>query len=402
MTVPGGVGSVEFCVSKAFFEVNHCDPAWDILDGSAFRRFFQRSDQEFISKGRSMKGSIRVGLVGYGMASKRFHAPLITAQEGFSLVAVASRDADKVHADWPSVPVESTPQALFARDDIDLVVIPTPNATHYSLVSEALAAGKHVVVDKPFTVTLDEARKLCDQAAKAKRLLSVFHNRRWDSDFLTVRNLIDSQSLGRIVHFESHFDRFRPDVAQRWREDPAPGAGAWFDLGSHLLDQALVLFGTPEAISLDLACQREGAKVDDYFHAVLRYRECRVILHGGTLVSAPGARFTVHGTRASYVKHGLDPQEDMLKRGDRLPSPHWGEDWRHGMMTIGQVREGIQPELHEVPTLPGNYLAYYAGVRDAIRSGSPLPVTAEAALEVIRVLEAGIQSAESGQFVSLA
>ncbi|WP_110657370.1 oxidoreductase [Salinicola halimionae] len=348
-----------------------------------------------------MKGSIRVGLVGYGMASKRFHAPLITAQDGLSLVAVASRDADKVHADWPSVPVEPTPQALLARDDIDLVVIPTPNATHYPLVSEALAAGKHVVVDKPFTVTADEARKLCDQAVEAKRLLSVFHNRRWDADFLTVRDLIDSQSLGKIVHFESHFDRFRPEVAQRWREEPAPGAGAWFDLGSHLLDQSLVLFGTPESISLDLSCQREGAKVDDYFHAVLRYGESRVILHGGTLVSTPGARFTVHGTRASYVKHGLDPQEDMLKRGDRQPSPQWGEDWRHGLMTIGQVREGGQPELHEIPTLPGDYLAYYAGVRDAIQGTAPLPVTAEAALDVMRMLEAGIQSAETGQVVRL-
>ncbi|WP_110643864.1 oxidoreductase [Salinicola sp. CPA57] len=348
-----------------------------------------------------MKESIRVGLVGYGMAGKRFHAPLISAQEGLSLVAVASRDADKVHVDWPSVPVEPTPQALFARDDIDLVVIPTPNATHYPLVSEALAAGKHVVVDKPFTVTADEARQLCEQAADAKRLLSVFHNRRWDADFLTVRQLIDTRSLGRIVHFESHFDRYRPEVAQRWREDPVPGAGAWFDLGSHLLDQSLVLFGMPDAISLDLACQREGAKVDDYFHAVLRYQECRVILHGGTLVSVPGPRFTVHGTRASYVKHGLDPQEDMLKRGDRLPSPYWGEDWRHGMMTVGQVREGIQPELHEVATLPGDYLAYYAGVRDAIQNGVPLPVTAEDALTVMRMLEAGIRSAESGQVVTL-
>lgn len=348
-----------------------------------------------------MKGPIRVGLIGYGMAGKRFHAPLITAQEGLSLTAVASRDADKVHADWPSVPVEPTPQALLARDDIDLVVIPTPNATHYSLVSDALAAGKHVVVDKPFTVTVDEARRLCDEASQAGRLLSVFHNRRWDADFLTVRDLIDSQALGRVVHFESHFDRFRTDVAQRWREDPAPGAGAWFDLGSHLVDQSLVLFGMPESIFLDLACQREGAKVDDYFHAILRYRECRVVLHAGTLVSSPGARFTVHCTRASYIKYGLDPQEDMLKRGDRLPSPRWGEDWRHGMLTIGQVREGSQPELHEVPTLPGDYLAYYGGVRDAITGHGPLPVSAEEALDVMRVIDAGIQSAEMERVVEL-
>lgn len=348
-----------------------------------------------------MKETIRVGLVGYGMASKRFHAPLITAQEGLSLEAITSRDADKVHADWPDVPVESTPEALMARDDIDLVVIPTPNATHYALVSEALAAGKHVVVDKPFTVSVTEAEQLCVQAAEAKRLLSVFHNRRWDADFLTVRNLIDGQSLGQVVHFESHFDRFRPQVVQRWREEPAPGAGAWFDLGAHLVDQALALFGRPESIWLDLASQRDGARVDDYFHAVLRYAAMRVVLHAGTLVAAPGARFTIHGTKASYIKHGLDPQEDMLKRGDLLPFPHWGEDWRHGMLTVGLVQEGDQPELREVPTLPGNYLGYYAGVRDAILGRAPLPVTAEEALEVMRLLEAGVRSAESGQVVAL-
>lgn len=348
-----------------------------------------------------MRGTIGVGLVGYGMASKRFHAPLIQAQEGLSLMAVASSDPGKVGADWPNVPVEPTPQALFARSDIDLVVIPTPNATHYALVSEALAAGKHVVVDKPFTVTVEEAEQLCTQAAEAERLLTVFHNRRWDADFLTVRQLIDDQALGEVVHFESHFDRYRPDVAQRWREDPAPGGGVWFDLGSHLLDQALVLFGRPESIWLDLASQRKGARVDDYFHAVLRYGERRVILHGGTLVSTPGARFAVHGTRASYIKHGLDPQEGMLKRGDRKPSPRWGEDWRHGVLTTGQAGDGIQPELHEVPTLPGDYLAYYAGVRDAILGRGSLPVTAESALEVMRLLEAGRQSAESGQVVAL-
>ncbi len=348
-----------------------------------------------------MKGTIRVGLVGYGMASKRFHAPLIAAQEGLSLVAIASRDSAKVRADWPDVPVEASPEALYARDDIDLVVIPTPNATHYPLVSQALAAGKHVVVDKPFTVSVDEAEKLCLQAIEAKRLLSVFHNRRWDGDFLTVRNLIDSQALGRVVHFESHFDRYRPEIPTRWRESPGPGAGLWFDLGSHLLDQALVLFGRPQSIWLDLAEQRDGAQVDDYFHAVLRYDQRRVVLHAGTLVAAAGARFTVHGSRASYIKHGLDPQEDMLKRGDRLPTPHWGEDWRHGMLTIGQVREGGQPELHEVPTLPGDYLAYYTGVRDAILGRAPLPVTAEAALEVMRLLEAGVESARSGQAVAI-
>ncbi|WP_110686869.1 oxidoreductase [Salinicola aestuarinus] len=348
-----------------------------------------------------MKGAIRVGLIGYGMASKRFHAPLIMAQEGLTLVSVSSSDADKVRMDWPALSVEASPEALLARDDIDLVVIPTPNATHYTLVKAALEVGKHVVVDKPFTVTVAEAEELCLLAATQKLWLSVFHNRRWDADFLTVRNLIDCRTLGDVVHFESHFDRFRPEVAQRWREEPAPGSGIWFDLGAHLLDQSLVLFGRPDAITLDLANQRDGAQVDDYFHAVLRYGNHRVVLHAGSLVAAPSARFTLHGTQGSYVKYGLDPQEAMLQRGDRLPSPHWGEDWRHGMLTIGQVREGCQPELHEIPTLPGDYLAFYSGVRDAILGRGPLPVTAESALDVMRLLEAGIQSAETGSRVDI-
>lgn len=218
-----------------------------------------------------MSDNIRVGLIGYGYASKTFHAPLIAGTPGMMLAAVSSSDATKVHADWPSVPVVSEPKHLFNDPNIDLIVIPTPNDTHFPLAKAALEAGKHVIVDKPFTVTLSQARELDALAKGLGRLLSVFHNRRWDSDFLTVKTLLSEGTLGEILFFESHFDRFRPQVRNRWREQAGPGSGIWYDLAPHLLDQAVNLFGLPVSMTVDLAQLRPGAQTTDYFHAVLSY-----------------------------------------------------------------------------------------------------------------------------------
>ena len=339
---------------------------------------------------------LRVGLIGYGYASKTFHAPLIAGVPGLELVAVSSSDAAKVHADWPALPVEPDAPPLIARNDVDLVIVPTPNDTHHALAKAALLAAKHVVVDKPFTVTLAEAQEL-DALARAKgRVLSVFHNRRWDADFLTLQGLLGSGLLGRVVHFESHFDRYRPLVRARWREQATGGGGLWYDLGPHLLDQALQLFGLPEAIWLDLALQRDGARTDDYFHAQLRYGGLhdglRVILHASALVPAVGPRFTVHGTRGSFVKHGLDPQEDRLKAGARPRLEalgDWGHDPHDGWLTLP---ESATEAAQQRPTLPGNYLAYYAAVRDAILRGTPNPVPALQAMQVMALIEAGLHS----------
>lgn len=341
---------------------------------------------------------LSVGIVGYGFATKVFHAPLIVGVPGLKLAAISSSDAAKVGADWPDIPVEATPEALFLRPDIDLVVIPTPNETHFPLARAALAAGKHVVVDKPFTVTLGDARTLRDEAAQTGRLLSVFHNRRWDADFLTLRKVIDSGELGRIVHFESHFDRYRPDVRARWREQAVPGSGLWYDLGSHLLDQTLQLFGLPEAISLDLAQQRNVTEVDDWFHAVLRYGKQRVILHGSALVPVPAARFTVHGNLGSFIKYGLDAQEDVLKAGLRPPAADWGTDPLPAMVSVW--RDGVC-QSHELKCVSGDYPAYYAGVRDAINGVGPNPVTADEAIRVIGLIELGLQSARQGRVLSV-
>lgn len=346
-----------------------------------------------------MSDNIRVGLIGYGYAGKTFHAPLIAGTPGMALAAVSSSDATKVHADWPSVPVVSEPKHLFNDPNIDLIIIPTPNDTHFPLAKAALEAGKHVVVDKPFTVTLSQARELEALAKSLGRLLSVFHNRRWDSDFLTVKRLLSEGTLGEILFFESHFDRFRPHVRNRWREQAGPGSGIWYDLAPHLLDQAVNLFGLPVSMTVDLAQLRPGAQTTDYFHAVLSYPQRRIVLHGTMVAAAESARYIIHGTRGSYVKFGLDPQEDRLKNGERLPQEDWGYDMRDGVVTRVEGEELVEETLL---TIPGNYPAYYAAIRDALNGTGENPVPASQAIQIMELIELGIESAKHRATLCLA
>lgn len=346
-----------------------------------------------------MKQKFTVGVVGFGFASQTFHVPLIQATPNLELVAISSSDADKVHASLPEMAVESKPQALFSRSDIDLVVIPTPNQSHFPLAKAALAAGKHVVVDKPFTVTLSEAKVLRGLADESDRLLSVFHNRRWDSDYLTLKALVESGDLGRLTSLESRFDRFRPEVRDRWREQAQPGGGIWYDLGPHLLDQALELFGMPRGILLDLAVSRDGAQTDDDFVALLDYDERRVTLKASALIAEPTPRFAAHGTKGSYVKYGLDPQEDRLKAGE-TPAPEWGVDTNHGTLrTWDEASQALVAQAH--PTLPGDYLAYYQGIADALAGQAANPVDAGSAIKVMTLLEAGLDSYRQQRWVKL-
>lgn len=346
-----------------------------------------------------MSDSIRVGLIGYGYASKTFHAPLIAGTPGMALAAVSSSDATKVHADWPSVPVVSEPKHLFNDPNIDLIVIPTPNDTHFPLAKAALEAGKHVIVDKPFAVTLSQARELDALAKSFGRVLSVFHNRRWDSDFLTVKALLNEGTLGEILFFESHFDRFRPQVRNRWREQAGPGSGIWYDLAPHLLDQAVNLFGLPVSMTVDLAQLRPGAQTTDYFHAVLSYPQRRIVLHGTMVAAAESARYILHGTRGSFVKFGLDPQEERLKNGERLPQEDWGYDMRDGVVTRVEGEERVEETLL---TIPGNYPAYYAAIRDALNGTGDNPVPASQAIQIMELIELGIESAKHRATLCLA
>ncbi|MDH5833216.1 oxidoreductase [Luteimonas kalidii] len=342
---------------------------------------------------------LNVALVGYGFVGRVFHAPLIATTPGLRLHTVVSRDAAKVHSDWPDARVVADPTHAFADGAIDLVVIAAPNAVHASLAIAALRAGRHVLVDKPFTTSLAEARGVLDVARSAGRLASVFQNRRWDTDFLALRALVESGTLGEMAELHSHFDRFRPQVPDRWRERAGPGAGLWFDLGPHLVDQALQLFGTPLSIQADLATQRADAVVDDWFHVVLRYPRLRVVLHAGALVAANTLRFAAHGTGGSYVKHGLDPQEDALRAGTRPGSPDWGLDRRPGELTT-MGADGPVTQAIDGPR--GDYRACYAAMRDAILGQGEAPVTPAQALAVMQVLDAGVASAASARSIALA
>lgn len=338
---------------------------------------------------------IRVALIGYGYAGKTFHAPLIASTQGLELACIASSRPDDVHADLPAVEVAADPLQAVERDDIDLVVIAAPNAQHAPLAAAALRAGRHVVVDKPFTLTLAEARELRALAKQRERLLSVFHNRRWDSDFLGVKRVIDEGRIGEVVHFESHIDRFRPQVRARWRERAQPGGGIWFDLGPHLIDQALQLFGLPQAVQADLAALRPGAQADDWAHAVLHYPERRVVLHASMLVAGGSARFAAHGTGGSVVKPRIDRQEAQLLAGTRPGDPGWGEDDDALLLYPGDA------PMETLAAPRGDQGRYYAGMRDAIRGLAPPPVTDAQALAVMAVLEAGAQSARDGCVVGI-
>ncbi len=336
-----------------------------------------------------MNDPVNVALLGYGLAGRVFHAPLIASVPGLRLHTVVSRDAGKVHADHPDVRVTASPETAFADPAIELVVIATPNALHAPQARAALAHGKHVVVDKPFATGTAEARMVVDAAARAGRLLSVFHNRRWDADFLTLHRLLQNDALGDIVEFRSHFDRYRPVVQDRWREQDSPGGGLWFDLGPHLADQALQLFGLPDAVCADITTQRPDARVDDCFDVRLRYPRHRVILHAGSLVADHRLRFAVHGTGGSYLKHGLDPQEAQLRGGGVPGSAGWGRDPLPGEK-ISWPDGNMQREI--IDNLPGDYRQYYLGIRNALRDDQPLPVTADEALDVMRILELATES----------
>lgn len=342
---------------------------------------------------------VNLALLGFGYVGRTFHAPLIAHTPGLRLHTVVSRQAEAASAAWPQARVVADAAQAFADPQVDAVVIATPNQTHAPLALAALAQGKHVLVDKPFTLDVAEAQQVLEQAQRVGRIVSVFQNRRWDGDFLGVRALLEAGTLGEIAEFHSHFDRYRPQVGDRWREHALPGSGLWFDLGPHLLDQALQLFGPPHSVQADLALQRTGAQAVDYVHAVLRYPRLRVVLHAGSLVAANGLRFAVHGTGGSYLKHGLDTQEAQLRAGVVPGAPDWGEDPLPGQLHLvgADGTHTVQP----VPAHRGDYRDCYAAFREAVAGRAPAPVDAAQALAVMRLLEAGVRSAATGCSVAL-
>lgn len=324
---------------------------------------------------------VRVGLIGFGLAGASFHAPLIACVEGMELAAIAtSRPTDRFagavrHAD---------PMALIDDDSLDLIVIATPNDSHAPLAQAALAAGRHVVVDKPLATDDEDAVALVQLARGSRRLLSVFQNRRWDSDFLTVERLLRDDALGEILLAELRWDRFRPAIKPGWREEGGPGSGLLNDLGPHMIDQAIRLFGMPDAVAGDVTAQRHGAGVDDYFEVVLRYGARRVTIGSASLVAAPRPRFALHGTKGSFVKYGIDPQEAVLRAGGMPTDSGYGiePDDQWGMLT--DAAGASRPVRSEA----GDWRGYYRAMRDAIRGEGDVPVDPVDAVRALRIIEA--------------
>lgn len=351
-------------------------------------------DRALVERGEDLITPIRVGIVGFGFVSKTFHVPLLRATPGYRIAAVSSRRPAEVLALLPDVDVVADPKALAEHSAVDLVVIASPNQTHAPLAEHAMRAGHNVVVDKPFTVTLEEARHLGAIAAERNVLLSVFQNRRWDSDFLTISDVISKGLLGRVVQFESRIDRFRPEVRDRWREVPGPGAGLLYDLGPHLIDQALLLFGVPDTVQATLSSQRRGASTDDFFQLVLRYGEMVAVLQAGSLVSGGTARFSVHGDKASIVKQKPDIEEDQLRSGVTPGSPDWGADPDDAMLY-----EGATGESRSLPAARGDQRRYYMELRDALHQRSPNLVPPEQGATVMAIIEAALRADREGRRV---
>lgn len=333
---------------------------------------------------------IRTAVIGYGASARIFHLPFIDLDPAFELVAVSSRQAE-LRTDHPHIHHYETGPDLIAATDADLIVITSPNDSHFPLARAALEAGKHVLVEKPIAIRSGEAADLI-RLAEAKGLtLSVFHNRRFDGDFMTLAELVQSGAVGEVQSLESRFDRFRPVAAKRWREAAGLGNGILFDLGPHLIDQALVLFGLPDAITARCRTLREDTEATDWFHLLLHYGDKEVSLHASPFVAAPNLRFALDGTKGSWRIYGLDPQEAARKEG-RLPI---GDSWgKEAPEDYGVLYDGASSR--RVETKAGDYRLYYRALADAILNGAPAPASPRDALAGLRLIELALESSEKG------
>jgi predicted dehydrogenase len=347
-----------------------------------------------------MPDELRVGIVGYGLAGAVFHAPLVAATPGLRVAAIVTGNPERrerAQREHPDARVVADVTEML--DDVALAVVATPNREHLPTARAALGAGVDVVVDKPLAVTASEGRELVDEARRAGRLLTVFQNRRWDGDFLTIRRLIERGELGPVVRFESRFERWRPRIASgAWRErgDPREGGGLLLDLGSHLVDQALVLFGPPRSVYAEVERRREGATVDDDVFVALEHDGgVRSHLWASMVAGAPGPRFRVLGLEAAYLKDGLDPQEAALRDGARPGDPGWGREPepRWGRLAAGDSERPIETER-------GAYDAFYGELARALRGDGPPPVEPMDAVAALEVLEAAARSAQAGTGVA--
>jgi scyllo-inositol 2-dehydrogenase (NADP+) len=337
---------------------------------------------------------IRAGLIGFGLGGRVFHAPLLSSVEGLELAAIFERTTNHAAERYPGITTYRTLDAMLADSTLQLIVVTTPNDSHFQYARQAIEAGKNVVVDKPMCVTSAEIAELIKLAAARGVMLAPFHSRRWDSDFLTLRKLLNDGPLGRLVYFESTMDRWRPAPTARmpWKNDPAQG-GLLLDLGTHLADQPLAMFGKPEAVDAEVKRERDGEGANDSFTLRLRYPGFTAVVSANTLSALERPRYHLRGTRGNYMKRGVDPQEAALSRVTRIGDGLWGQEspkeW--GMLAV-DVDGGMV--THPVEPVPGDYRLYYAAVRDALLGKGAAPVSALAAWRVARLLEWAVESSE--------
>jgi scyllo-inositol 2-dehydrogenase (NADP+) len=331
---------------------------------------------------------VRVGLIGFGLAGQAFHAPVISAVPGMELACILERRGTRAREKYPEVRVARSIEELLSDRGIQLCVVATPNDSHFELARACLLAGRDVVVDKPFAPTLRESEELVRLAAERGRLITVYLERRCDGDFGTVKKIVQSGALGTVVEYECRFDRFRLESkANAWRERAdQPGAGVLFDLGPHVIDQALVLFGEPRAITASAFCERETSQVDDSFDVCLEYPRLRAMARARIIAFAPGPHFLIHGTKGSFVKYGMDPQEALLRGEDFPHGTNWGADWGGEPESLWGTLSLVGEPSVKVKTERGDYRGFYANVRDAIEKKAPLEVTPEQSLRTMRAL----------------
>ena len=344
---------------------------------------------------------IKTALLSFGMSGKVFHAPFLQIHPGFQLTGAWERSEPKIADHYPGVTSYPTIEAILADDTIELVIVNTPTYTHYEYAKKVLEAGKHIVVEKAFTTTVAEAIELRELALQVNKKISVYHNRRWDSDFKTVKKVITEGWLGELKEAEIHFDRFKPELSPKQHKEVfSPGAGLLKDLGSHIIDSANCLFGFPRAVFADIRVTRPGSVVDDWFNLFLFHENMRVTLKGSLYVreSLPG--FVVHGSKGSFLKNRTDVQETDLVAGKIPGAPDWGTEPADEKGLLHTEKDGTIIR-ESIPSLQGNYYDYYEGIYHAIRENLPMPVTVDEGINVMRIIEGAIQSCNEKRVISL-
>ncbi|MGV3658060.1 MAG: Gfo/Idh/MocA family oxidoreductase [Chitinophagaceae bacterium] len=341
-----------------------------------------------------MERKINTALVGFGMTARVMHAPFLATAENYNVTTVVERHKEDSKTIFPNAQIVRSLEEVLEDKDVELVIITTPNSSHYTYAQQALQAGKHVVLEKPFTITSTDAAQLVQTAKEEEKVLSPFHNRRYVADFRTMQQLLQQNLLGDVHTFEGHFDRYRPQPKPNaWREEALPGSGILYDLGPHLIDQALCLFGLPQTITADVKKQRSFSVVDDAFELKMDYGFLQVVLKSGMLVREPGPRYQIHGTLGSYIKWGEDVQEALLKEGALPNVEGWGAEpqEQYGLLHTEKDGDVIKEKY---PSLPGNFGLYYQNLYNTIVNSAELKEKGEHGYNTIKLIELAFRSAD--------